>query len=424
MRRVGVLAALVGVIALVLAAPAGASPRARFGIQDDGWLLYAGPSLDARLATLDELGVRLVRFTLRWDMVARSKPVHPLDPDDPSYDWAPFDAVIDGLHDHDIATLVTIWGAPRWSNGGHGPNWLPQSGLGSFAYAASKRYPFVHLWTIWNEPNTRVAAVPVSPSLYVRRLLNPAYVLLHRASPKNVVAGGVTSPRATRSGMSPASFMAGMHAAHARLDAYAQNPYPGSPRDTPFHDSCSWCRSLTMARLGLIRSTVRRYFGARTPVWLTEYGVQTDPPDRIFGVPPAQQAAFVGQAALRVWEEPGVTMMIHFLVRDDPELGGWQSGLLTARGSAKPAYRAFALPFAEQSRRGSRVVLWGQVRPGSGRRPYAIQRWTGRRWVNLGGVRRTGSGGTFRVTVGVRPHTKLRLRPTQIDFTSPILVVT
>ena len=90
-----------------------------------------------------------------------------------------------------------------------------------------------------------------------------------------------------------------------------------------------------MARLGLIRTTVTRYFGARTPLWLTEYAVQTNPPDRLFGVSPARQAAFIGQAALRVWEQRGVTMLIHFLVRDDPELGGWQSGLFTAGGSAK-----------------------------------------------------------------------------------------
>ena len=57
-------------------------------------------------------------------------------------------------------------------------------------------------------------------------------------------------------------FMQGMHAAHARLDAYAANPYPSSTRETPFADPCSWCKTLTMARLPQIRSLVTELFGA------------------------------------------------------------------------------------------------------------------------------------------------------------------
>ncbi len=34
-------------------------------------------------------------------------------------------------------------------------------------------------------------------------------------------------------------------------------------------------------------------------------------------------------------------MMLWFLLRDEPRLGGWQSGLETAAGKKKPAYRAF-----------------------------------------------------------------------------------
>ena len=91
-------------------------------------------------------------------------------------------------------------------------------------------FPWVHLWTVWNEPNGRTFSIPVSPRAYVRQLLNPAYASLHQASSANVVAGGVTSPRKTASGMSPLAFMEGMKAAGARLDAYAQNPYPISRR--------------------------------------------------------------------------------------------------------------------------------------------------------------------------------------------------
>src|SRR5437764_4647786 len=206
--------------------------------------------------------------------------------------------------------------------------------------------------------------------------------------------------------MSPLAFMRGMRAAHARLDAYAQNPYPVSRGETPFRGSCAAC--FTMASLPSIRGEVARNFGPK-PLWLTEYGYQTNPPDRLLGVSPALQAAYLGEAALRVWEQPGVTILIHFLVRDEPDLGGWQSGLFTVGGAAKLAYHAFALPLAEVSRRGSRTVLWGQVRPGSGARAYVLQQSVGGGWRSLGGRRQTGSNGDFTRTIEATAGARVRI---------------
>jgi hypothetical protein len=422
-RRLALLTLVAAATAVAAAAPASASRYARYGVQDDGWLLYGPGTLEQRLGTLDDLGVQVVRLTVRWDQVAPTKPADQRDPYDPAYRWGPFEDALKGLRAHHIAALVTIWGAPPWANGDRPPNRLPGYGLGNFAYAASKRWPWVHLWTIWNEPNTRRFSDPVSPRLYTRRLLNPAYVLLHRASPANMVAGGVTSPRRTPNGMSPLTFMTLMRRYRARLDAYAQNPYPASGLATPFHAACPRCRTLTMARLPQIRRDVTRLFG-RKQIWLTEYGYQTDPPDRLYGVSPRLQAAYVGEAALRVWQQARVTILIHFGVRDDPELGGWQSGFFTTTGSAKPAYRAFGLPLAQVWRRGRRTVLWGEVRPGTGRRVYLLQRWNGRRWVRVGSARRTSRRGAFRRVIWARPGEKLRIWTPVADYSSPPLRVT
>jgi hypothetical protein len=422
MRRIAVIAAL-STAALALAGQASASSNARFGIQDDAWLRWGPGTIEQRLTTLDELGVRTVRFTLVWSQIAAKAPRNARNPTDSAYDWSSFDPVMQGLHEHGITTLVSLWGAPRWANGGRAPNGLPRSGFGNFAYAAAKRYPWVRLWTAWNEPNTRVFSVPVSPSLYVQRVLNPAYAALHQANRRNVVAGGVTSPRKSPSGMAPYDFMRGMRAAHARLDAYAANPYPSSPAESPSHDPCRQCRTLTMAHLGTLRADVTRLFGRSTPLWLTEYGYQTNPPDRVLGVSRARQAAYIGESALRVWQEPGTTMLIQFLVKDEPSEGGWQSGLFTLNGTAKPARYAFSLPLAEVSRRGTRTVLWGQVRPGSGRRAYVIQRWNGNRWVSVGGTKRTGAGGTFTTAVSAPRGAKLRLNSPGLAYASPTLVV-
>jgi hypothetical protein len=406
MRR-GVATAVVAALALLAAsASAGASVGAKYGIQDDAWLMYGPGTLPARVSTLRGLGAGLVRFTLRWDAVAPAKPANGRDPEDPAYRWGVYGDVLDQLHASGIPALVTIYGSPRWSNGGGGANVLPSTGIADFAYAAAVRFPWIRLWTVWNEPNTRTFSLPVSPADYVRKVLNPAYAALHEASSANLVAGGVTSPRKTTSGMAPLDFMRGMRAAHARLDAYAQNPYGVGRGETPAKGSCSSC--FTMATLSTIRREVTRNFGSK-PLWLTEYGYQTNPPDRILGVSQSLQAAYLGQAALKVWRQRGVTMLIQFLVRDEPAVGGWQSGLFTAGGRPKLAYHAFALPLAQVSRSGSRAVLWGEVRPGSGARHYVLQRSAGGTWRAVGGTRTTTRTGAFMASVALARGTRVRL---------------
>ena len=407
--RWGAVAVVLSAFALASATPAAASPGAAFGLQDDAWLMYGAGTLTERVATLQSLGIHLVRFTLRWDQIAPTQPAAARDPADPAYKWGQFDTVLRALHAQGIAELVTLYGSPSWANGGHAPNWLPQSGFADFAYAAAQRFPWVHMWTIWNEPNGRTFSIPVSPSLYVQRLLNPAYAQLHLASSSNLVAGGVTSPRATATGVAPLTFMQGMKAAHARLDAYAQNPYAISRGETPTHATCTQCTVMTMANLSEIRTDVTKYFGGRTGLWLTEYGYQTNPPDRLLGVSYGLQATYIATSALRVWQQPGATVLIWFLIRDEPNLGGWQSGLLTAEGAEKPSYHAFALPLAQVSRQGARAALWGQVRPGSGTRAYVLQWFTGGVWRALGSAGRTDRTGTFQRTVTLPRGARVRL---------------
>jgi hypothetical protein len=423
LRAVGALFAAALTLALAFAVPAQASAGARYGIQDDAWLMYGPGTLPERVTTMHNLGVGVVRFTLRWDQIAPREPASPRDPEDAAYRWGVFGDVLDELHATGIPVLLTLYGSPRWANGGGGPNVLPTTGFGDFAAAAAHRFPWVHMWTAWNEPNTRTFSVPVSPALYVRRVLNPAFAALHAVSGANRLAGGVTSPRKTPTGMAPLAFMQGMHAAHARLDAYAQNPYPLSRGETPSRDACaSWCGYFTMARLPEIRSFVTRYFGPK-PIWLTEYGYQTNPPDPLLGVSEVLQAKYVGASSLQVWRQPGVTVLIQFLVRDEPNLGGFQSGLFNVGGAAKLAYHAFALPLAQVSRHGSQAVVWGQVRPGSGGRTYLLQRAVGAGWRSLGRRARTSASGTFTRTLSLPRGSRIRVFAPSIGWTSPPLTL-
>jgi hypothetical protein len=236
------------------------------------------------------------------------------------------------------------------------------------------------------------------------------------------VGGGITAPRGNAGGVAPVDWIHGMARAGARLDAYAHNPYPLKPTESPWSGGCAGCRTLTMATLPRLLGEVLRAFGPKR-IWLTEYGYQTNPPDRFLGVSDALQAEYVGAGALRAYRAPRVDMLIHFLVQDEPDLGGWQSGLVDARGRQKPSYRAFSLPLAVASRSGARTVLWGQVRPGSGRRSYRLQQRVGGRWVWLGSARRTSPGGFFQRTVTAGKGTQLRVWSPQARELSPTLVV-
>ena len=415
-RSRAALALVVALSALAASSTASASPSIKYGIQDDAWLAYGPGTLSQRLGRIDRLGVQIVRYTLRWDRVSARRP--------PAYDWKVSDAVLRGLRARGIEAVVTIWGTPAWANRDRAPSYAPSSGsaIAAFARAAARRYSWVRRWTIWNEPNQRRWLKPTTPATYVRRLLNPAYAAVHAAHAGALVAGGVTAPRGNAGGVAPVDWIHGMASAGARLDAYAHNPYPLKPTESPWAGGCAVCRTLTMATLPRLLGEVQRAFGPKR-IWLTEYGYQTNPPDRFFGVSDALQAAYVGAGALRAYRAARVDMLIHFLVRDEPDVAGWQSGLIDARGHEKPSYRAFSLPLAVVSRTGARTAVWGQVRPGSGRRPYRLQRRVGGRWTWLGATARTSAGGFFQRTVSAGKGAQLRVWSPQLRVFSPPLAV-
>src|SRR5207302_7794064 len=115
------------------------------------------------------------------------------------------------------------------------------------------------------------------------------------------------------------------------------------------------CRTITMATLPKLLDDVAKAFGPKR-IWLTEYGYQTNPPDPYIGVSDELQAEYIGGAALRAYLAPRVDVLIHFLVRDEPSLAGWQSGLLSVSGVAKPAYSAFSLAPAQDDRHGAQTL--------------------------------------------------------------------
>jgi hypothetical protein len=399
----------------VFAVPAFASPSIRYGVQDDAWLRYGPGTLNQRLNRLDTLGVDLVRVNVSWSEVEPRAGV---------FKWSGYDPVIKGLHVRGIEAVLTLVSTPAWANGGQGTNFAPTSGssFADFAAAAARHYPFVTRWLIWNEPNQRRWLRPTTPAVYVRRLLNPAYAAIHRVRPHALVGGGVTAPRAATGGVSPLAWIRGMAAAHARLDAYAHNPYPLSPNETPSAGGCEHCETLTMATLPQLIADVSHAFGSSKRIWLTEYGYQTDPPDNLLGVSLEKQALYLSEASLRVYLAPRVDMLINYLVQDEPDLDRWQSGVLTTTGAQKPSYQAFQVPLTVKSRTPTTLTLWGQIRPGSGNQPYVLEQLQGSKWLPIGGSAHTSARGFFKRVVPATAGSSFRVVQLARGLTSSTLI--
>jgi hypothetical protein len=414
MRRLPRLALLAAcALMLVAGVPgrAGAASTVKYGLTDDAWLQNGPGTLDARLARLDALGVKVVRFTLNWNKVAATKPVSPLDPADSAYDWSAADPVLTGLHAHGMTVVLQLNGTPGWANGEQPSNYAPTSPstFADFATAAARRYPWVKRWLIWNEPNQLRWLRPTTAAVYTTRLLNPAYAAIHRTIAGAQVAGGGTAPRGSSGGVSPVAWLIGMHAAHAKLDAYAHNPYPLDPkRETPLHGTCTNCTTITMSTIDRLVSLVAKNF-PRARIWLTEYGYQSNPPDRLLGVSLALQARYVGEGGYVAYHTPRVDLLIHFLLRDEPDPARFQSGFMTLADTLKPAYAAFQLPIAETARKGSTTTLWGQLRAPGTSATALIERRVGTLWRAVATVR-PGAGRFLRWSGTLPRGSLVRLR--------------
>ena len=319
---------------------------------------------------LAKLRVRILRMDLPWNLVAKKRPAHPLDPADPAYNWDVYDTFVQNAKKYKIAVLFSIYGTPAWANGGKKPNRAPSRMvyLRQFAYAAAKRYsgtfkraddvvlPAVRKWLAWNEPNNPVFLrpqwarvgrrnIPVAARTYVG-ICTAVWAGVHATHLKEQVACGATDPRGNnkargrRPSIAPLTFLAALKRyGLRRFDAYAHHPYYSSPRDTP----ATVPRAKTVVTLGNINVLIgllTRLYGPK-PLWITEYGFQTRPPDRHFGVSWARQARYLRQAFAIARRNPRIALMVWFLLRDESRLSGWQSGLITAGGRKKPAYNAF-----------------------------------------------------------------------------------
>jgi hypothetical protein len=375
-RRLALLAAVC--LACALSAPSAQPSRGLIvGIFDEQSSL-GNP--DWAFRQYDSLGVEALRVNLYWGgpsgVAAKRRPANAVNPADPAYNWSVYDAFVKRAAEERIKVVFSILSTPSWAIAPwekKKTNRAParMKDLQNFAFAAAKRYsgsfhpdpngpalPPVRFWLAWNEPNNPMFLFPqfreiggryrvVSPAVYAK-MCNAIWTGVHLTGfSGEKVACGVTGPRGNNSGVQPRSslsplpFLRGMKKAGARFDAYAHHPYYGHPSETPRTRPPPRGTAITLGNLDVLIKELTRLYGPKR-VWITEYGYQTNPPDRTFGVSFVKQARWLTQAFAIARAHPRIDMMIWFLVKDEARIGnGWQSGLNTVSGRRKPAWTAF-----------------------------------------------------------------------------------
>lgn len=373
--------ALIALVAL-LAAPAAtvrAAEKMPVGFFDDPSFRWS-PTRAENLRQASVAGASVIHTTASWAGIAPTRPGNALNGDDPAYRLHDLDELVFQAGIYGLRVMININGTPKWANGGKAPNVMPRriADLTAFAKMLSTRYNgrsghgTVSLWSVWNEPNLQLFLTPqfspsrtvtavktvkgkrvkykrtvftiVGPANYAK-LFKAAYAGIKSGNALAKVAVGETSARGRDKPLAgvSASLAPGTFAKYLakvpglRFDAWAHHPYPTSPNLAPTQKVRY--PNVTLSTLPKFETDLKSFFHRSVPIWITEYGHETKPPDP-HGVSYATQAKYAVQALNIAKKDPNVQMFIWFVFHDSAG-NPWQSGLYAANGAQKPAYDPF-----------------------------------------------------------------------------------
>ena len=147
---------LLALVALILAA----GPPAALAARSDKKAIWGPVTVGGRseFPAYHRLGVGIFEMDLGWAAAAPTPPRNASDPADPAYQWpAEIDYAVQQASRYHMQVALQVLGTPAWANGGRAWNYPPTSvrAFGQFLTAAARRYPSVHLWMIWGEPDRR-----------------------------------------------------------------------------------------------------------------------------------------------------------------------------------------------------------------------------------------------------------------------------
>ncbi len=404
-------------------------------MMDDDNLLYRGDAVrDRTMARMKQIGVDSVRVTVLWSVVAeraktgraQRRRFNPRNPRTyPTLNWDRYDRLVRTARQLGLRVYFNVTPpGPAWARG-KAPRglrsvikraWKPDAGeFAKFVEALGRRYsgryrdendngeviPRVDIWSLLNEPNQAgwlapqwERGKPASPAMARELYLRGRAALDRTGHGRDTIFFAETAPlgsnkKGQRSPIRPKRWLREFLCSSRRgvrcnlFDKYgpiratgiAHHPYTKNVGPSVRDRSKD---SVTMANIGdlgrLVDQLARRTKNIRAglPVWLTEFGFETNPPDPFSGTSLANQALWNQQGEFLAYADPRIAGQTQFLLRDVQPVASarpgtkafwftYQSGLEFADGRVKPAMNAYYFPFLTQ-RQGANTNVWGQLR--------------------------------------------------------------
>ena len=285
---------------------------------------------------------------------------------------------------------------------------------------ASHPLPRIDFWSVWNEPNIGNNLAPetphvgsdieIAPMVY-RGLLNAAWTSLHQTGhgADRILIGELAPAGATFKGapgpigaMAPLRWLRALYCVDATYQKLtgtaasergcpttsaasaqfaAQNPglfkasgvavhpysFTSLPPNVPIPNEPDYAELALMPHVEATLDRLQRVYGSSTkfPIWSTEFGYITNPPNPQYTVNPALAAQYINWAEYLSWRDPRIRSYDQFLLAD-AQGQEFATGLQTSTGAKKPTYDAYRMPLflpRTTAPTGSALEVWGDVRP-------------------------------------------------------------
>ena len=415
-KSLRLIACMATLILTALAAPgaASASSSQLSLLQDDRELAgLAGEDPSAAMTEIRNLGVDILRTNVIYNRIYQSpgdrkKPDDFVtsDPNSPRYFWGEIDRVVNLARSNGLQVLMTVTTPGPFFASASPSRCRRQpctyktkvSEFGQFVAAAAKRYRGkVDYYSLGNEFNLgktwltpRFARSGRTKYDYAaasyRKMWRAGYkaIAANDGARRNRVLFGETAAIA-----SPLPFLRSAlcldkkgkpftgklrrlqgctgKVAKLNIAGFAIHPYNQAGNGTPRlrHRNKDLLPIAHLPRLHkLMRQAARR---KRTPgrrsIYITEFGYQSNPPDRISNVSLTEQAQYINESDRLFFSDRRIKTVSQYELTDVPQQDQFNTGLRFVRGARKPAYDAFRVPLVVTRRSANSVEVYGEVRP-------------------------------------------------------------
>lgn len=319
----------------------GPSPG-RYGISDPELITKSGKVQAFELAAMKAIGIGSIRLDADWGGVQYAGPK--------TFSWAPLDQVVRSARAKGMSVDLIIDGCPAWAakagtSGGRSPTPASPAQFATWAADVAARYaPWgVRMFEIWNEPNRVGFWSPTpDPAAYTADL-KAAYASIKHADPSAFVISGGLAPEANDgTNINAVDFLQVMYAdgAQGSFDAVGYHSYSYPALPDSYQSWSGWSQMNQTSPS--IRSVMTSNGDAAKQILITEVGAPSRGPH---GVGQAAQAAALSEAIAAARTTSWIGGLYVYTWQDDgtgPSNSVDWFGLLTARGTPKPAFAAVA----------------------------------------------------------------------------------